>query len=407
MAEIRTLLTLVATFVAMVLNAQHHTVMDESIRTLQVSVNGDKTLPPVITMGRSSTVDIEWDQLSHTYHRYTYHLQYCDRMWEPADELFESDWLAGINDLPVEDYRTSFNTSQLYTHYHLSLPNKDVSMRLSGNYKVEIREDDECVIEVQLCVAEKAMPLSVQCSPNTDIDFQKNHQQLTIGVNYNGIKVVDPDDQLYMRVVQNRRWDERVEDVHPNIRKATGMEFTHQRALIFEGGNEFHKFELLDVHKPGMGIDYMRWYDPWWHVTLNETHPARAYVSDEDVNGAFYIRRNWDEDNDIMAEYVLVHFILRTTPLYNGGNVYVSGQWTQGEKSERYRMDYDEELGIYEKAILMKQGYYNYEYIQDNGSTSRTMGSFYQTENEYQILLYYREQGGRSDRLVGYALVHS
>ena len=185
------------------------------------------------------------------------------------------------------------------------------------------------------------------------------------------------------------------------------MEFSHHRGLIFEAGNEFHKFELLDVHKPGMGIDFMRWYDPWWHVTLEEQHPGRAYVYDEDLNGAFFIRRNWDEDNDILAEYVIVHFILKTTPLYATGDVYVSGQWSQGEKSEEYRMEYDEALGVYEKAVLLKQGYYSYEFIQSNGSTARTMGSFYQTENEYQILLYYREQGGRYDRLVGYALVHS
>ena len=89
------------------------------------------------------------------------------------------------------------------------------------------------------------------------------------------------------------------------------------------------------------------------------------------------------------------------------GDVYVSGQWSQGEKSEEYRMEYDDALGVYEKAVLLKQGYYSYEFIQSNGSTARTMGSFYQTENEYQILLYYREQGGRYDRLVGYALVHS
>ena len=407
MARVRSLLTAVFLLCTLPHFAQHHTVLDETIRTLQVSINDDRTLPPVITLGKNTTLHIDWDQLSHTYHRYTYHIQHCDKNWEPSNELFESDWLSGLNDLPVDNYRTSFNTSQLYTHYQLSIPNKDVQPRLSGNYKLEIREDDECVIEVQFCVVDKVMPISVGCSSNTDIDFQKNHQQLTVGVNYNGVRVVDVDEQLYMRVIQNRHWDERVEGIYPNIRKATGMEFSHHRGLIFEAGNEFHKFELLDVHKPGLGIDYIRWYDPWWHITLNEDRPARAYVSDEDQNGTFVIRRNWDEDNDIMAEYVIVHFSLKTTPLTNSGDVYVSGQWTLGEKSEEYRMDYNMDLGIYEKGILMKQGYYNYEYIQSNGSTSRTMGSFYQTENEYQILLYYREQGGRYDRLVGYALVHS
>lgn len=407
MAGIRSLLTAVFLLCTLPHFAQHHTVMDETIRTLQVSINDDRTLPPVITLGKNTTLHIDWDQLSHTYHRYTYHIQHCDKNWEPSDELFESDWLSGVNGLPVEDYRTSFNTSQLYTHYHLALPNENTRVRLSGNYKVEIREDDVPVLEVQFCAVEKTMPITVKCSSNTDIDFQKNHQQLTVGINYNGIRIIDVDEQLYMRVIQNRHWDERVEGVRPNIRKSTGVEFSHHRGLIFEAGNEFHKFELLDVHKPGMGIDFMRWYDPWWHVTLEEQHPGRAYVYDEDLNGAFFIRRNWDEDNDIMAEYVIVHFILKTTPLYATGDVYVSGQWSQGEKSEEYRMEYDDALGVYEKAVLLKQGYYSYEFIQSNGSTARTMGSFYQTENEYQILLYYREQGGRYDRLVGYALVHS
>lgn len=407
MAGIRTLLLTASLMLTVALAAQHHTVMDETIRTLQVSVNDDRTLPPVITMGKRAVLNIDWDQLSHTYHRYTYHLQHCDKNWAPTDELFESDWLEGTNGLPVEDYRTSFNTSQIYTHYHLELPNENVTLRLSGNYRMEIHDGEEVVAEVQFCMVEKKMPISVECTGNTDIDFQKEHQQLNVRVSYNGLPVVDADEQVYMRVIQNRHWDERVEGLTPNVRKSTGIEFNHHRGLIFEGGSEFHKFELLDVHKPGLGIDYMRWYDPWWHVTLNEQHPARAYISDEDQNGAFFIRRNWDEDNNIMAEYVIVHFILKSTPLTRSGDVYISGQWSYGEKSEEYRMEYDETLGIYEKAVMLKQGYYNYEFIQEDGSTKRTMGSFHQTENEYQVLIYYREQGGRYDRLVGYATVHS
>lgn len=393
--------------------AQTCNVYDSNIRSLQIKVNGSPLPPPVITLGRSGHITIGWDELSHNYHRYLYRVEHCDRNWQPSEGIFESDYLAGSNNLPVEDYATSFNTSQLYTHYSLTLPNENTAMRLSGNYRVRIFCDDDdadhdfCVLEAQFCITEKSMGISASVSGNTDIDFQQTHQQLSIGLNYNGMQVIDPEEQLYLRVLQNRRWDNRKEGISPNIRKTTGVEYRHHRGLIFDAGNEFHRFEILNVHRSGLNVDRLRWFDPFWHTVLNENRPPNAYITDEDHNGAFVIRHEDDEDNDIMADYTFVHFTLRTTPLTRNGDVYVSGWWAMPEFADEYRMEYNEHDGVYEKAILLKQGYYDYQFIQSDGTVGRTMGNFYQTENEYQILLYYRPQGGRYDRLVGYTVVHS
>ena len=56
--------------------------------------------------------------------------------------------------------------------------------------------------------------------------------------------------------------------------------------------------------------------------------------------------------------------------------------------------------------VLLKQGYYSYQFVQEDGATVRTMGDFYETENEYATLVYYKGPGDRTDRLVGYARVY-
>ena len=113
-----------------------HRVYDSNVHTLQVTLNDNPLLPPVLTLGRSAYLRVSWDEMSHDYHRYTYRLQHCTRDWAPSEDLFESDYLHGTNGLPVEDYETSFNTTQIYTHYSLMFPNRDAAPLLSGNYRL-------------------------------------------------------------------------------------------------------------------------------------------------------------------------------------------------------------------------------------------------------------------------------
>lgn len=393
-------------------SAQVQRIFDDMIRTLTVVVDDDPTLPPYIYIGKHQTLEIGWDEMSHDYHRYIYHIQHCNAQWEPSDEIFESDFLAGLNDQLVEDSEKSFNTTQIYTHYSLLLPSKETRVLLSGNYKVQIfREDDDIdedtpVLEAQFCVYEKGASIRTEISSNTDVDFNSSHQQLSLAIGYGALNVVDPQTQLKTVVLQNRRWDTRVQGLVPNIRNSRGIEFTHNRQLIFNAGNEYRRFEILDVHRTAAGVDRMEWYEPFYHASLFADKKSNSYTYIEDQNGVYVLRSADDMDDATTAEYVVVHFFLES-PRLPGGDVYVCGQWTGETFNPSCRMEYDELKHFYHAAILLKQGYYSYQYVQEGGNTKLTTGDFYETENEYTVLVYYREQGGRYDRLVGVSTMHN
>lgn len=390
------------------ISAQTHQAFSHQIQSVQVAVDGNPLLPPMLDMDKHQHVQISWDEMSHDYHRYIYHVQHCQYDWTPSDGIFESDYLSGLNDQPVEDYEKSFNTTQIYTHYQIRFPNPETGLLLSGNYKVLIYEDggskDEPILEARFSVFEKAVSIQTEVSSDTDIDFNKKHQQVSLNLNYGTLPIVDPHQQLHTVVMQNRRWDNRVVNPKANIRNNKGIAFTHCKDLIFPAGNEFHKFEILDVNRAAMGVDKMEWFEPYYHATLFAQVSGRNYRYDEDQNGVAVIRSEDDEDDATTAEYVLVHFILESERL-PGGDVYVCGQWTNGAFDPSCRMKYDDIKKRYEAVVMLKQGYYSYQFVQENSATSRTMGDFYETENEYITLVYFRAQGARTDRLVGYSRV--
>lgn len=391
--------------------AQQSLIFDTShLRSLQLIVDDDVLLPPVVELGKRWSMRIGFDEMSHDYRRFRYHIDHCEADWSVSEDIFESDFLAGLNDQLIEDYEKSFNTTQIYTHYQLLLPNEDVRLLLSGNYRLTVYDEDDedktPLLQTEFCIVDRKLNLTASVSGNTDIDFQQQHQQLTLNIGYGALRVTDPQRELRTFVTQNRRKDMTVE-VKPNLQNSNGVQFNHHRDLIFLGGGECHKFELLDVQRVNMGVDNMRWYDPYYHATLYEEFPTRHYSNEQDQNGAFVMRNSDNEDNETTSEYVFVHFRLKTPPL-PGGPVYVHGNWVNTWPSDEYKMEYNEQDGEYQAAVLLKQGYYDYRFLQienGRGISRYTDGDFYQTENEYTVFVYYREPGGRYDKLVGFATV--
>ena len=408
MKKITVLLSLLCC--ASAITAQRHEILDRQLHTLQVVVNDDPLLPPIMNLGGGNHLEIGFDEFSHEYHRYIYKVEHCNADWSPSTEIFESDYMNGFNGEPIEDYEKSFNTTVLYTHYSLRIPNENISLKLSGNYKLTVYNDegDEPVPVLTACfsLVEPGVGIGATVSTNTDIDFNKSHQQVDFSVNYGLVKVIDPHRELKTVVMQNRRWDNCVVNPKPNIQAANKIEFTHNRQLIFPAGNEYHKFEILDVHIPTLNVDRMELFDPYYHATLYPNQTARNYLYDEDQNGAFIIRNSDDEDVATTCDYVFTHFTLKS-PQLPGGEVYLNGEWTYNRFIPEYRMTYNRETQADEATALLKQGYYNYNYLfvpdgETQGNSGRTDGNFYETENEYIILVYHRPNGGRYDKLVGY-----
>ena len=383
-----------------------HKILHPQIKSLQAVVNQDFMSPAVLRLGTDDVLHIAFDELSHNYHRYTYTLERCEADWTPAQGLFESDWLEGFNAIVIDDHEPSINTIVPYTHYQLQIPNDQCRLKMSGNYRLYIIDDEqqEQVACVEFMVTEQNMSLFMEATTNTDIDLNTSHQQLDITLNYGNLVVTNPQEQIRMVVRQNDRDDNFRRDVPPTFINHNGLRWQHCRPLIFEAGNEYRKYEVLDPSHPTMGIDYIRWDGEQYQVFPFISEPRPHYIYDEDSNGAFYIRNSDNVENDIASEYVWVNYRLKS-PVLPSGRILIQGHWTT-EAPETYEMTYDATTRLYTASILQKQGYYSYQYLwQDNDGRQQFLpseGSFYQTENRYQCYIYYKGTEDRTWRLVSY-----
>ena len=394
--------------------AQRHEIFSNRIATLQVVAGSDWLSPPIIPLRGNVPIHISFDELSHTYQRYVYKIEHCEADWSVSQELFESDYLEGFaSGNPIDDVVESINTNVLYTHYSIRIPNEYCQLKMSGNYRLTVYDDnndDEPVLTACFMVVEPLMGVALGMTTNTDIDINHAHQQVSMDVNYSGINVNNPQQQIKTVVMQNGRWDNARINTLPQYTMPDGLRWEHNRHLIFEAGNEYRKFEVLDVDHPTMGVDQIEWDGRDYLVHLFPDTPRPNYLYDEDANGAFYIRNSDNIENDRMTDYVLVNFLIPNVPRMDG-EVYINGAWTNDRFLPRYRMQYDEEKCCYHATVQLKQGYYSYQYllVRPDGSITPmpTEGSYHQTENSYQALVYYKEQGGRTDRLVGYQQIRN
>ena len=403
----RGIVAAIAMMMAGTMNAKH-IIYDQTIKSLQAVVNQDWLSPAVMRLHSDDVLNVSFDELSHDYHRYIYRVEHCEADWTSSTSLFDSDWLEGFNNNPIDDYDRSVNTTVNYTHYKFQIPNDRMRLRLSGNYRIHIydNEDDEReVITVDFCITEQSMPLAMTITTNTDIDTNVSHQQVSLAVNYGVARVTDPANQLRVVVMQNGREDNWKVNPKPTILSGSGAEWQHSRELIFDAGNEYRKYEVLDVSHPTMGIDHIHWNGEGYEVYPFIDEPRPHYLYDEDANGSFFIRNSDNWQIETTCEYVWVMYRMKCQELL-AGKMIIDGWWTTDDDRNTYEMTYDKNAGMYTAKVLQKQGYYSYQYLwqHPDGSvhTAPSEGSFYQTENRYQALVYYRGINDQTWRLTAF-----
>ncbi len=395
---------------AVPLHAQRSVIANARIASLQVMVGDRWQSMPVARLGEEQ-IRIAFDDMTHDLHRYTYTITHCDADWSESQGLFASDYLEGFNEeLTIEDSQQSVNTNYLYTHYQLSIPNADCRLTMSGNYKLTVFDDD-CghlpMFTACFMVVDEQMTVSMFYFSNTDVDVNRSHQQVALSVMYGQVRITDPKRQLKTVVLQNGRWDNAVINPVADFVSAEGLQYRHNRLLIFDGGNEYRKFELLDLDHVTMGLDEILWDGHDFHAYVFPDQPRPSYVYDEGPKGGFYIRNSDNQENDFASDYAWVHFRL-DAPLQQG-DVYLNADWTHDSFLPTYQMTYDIDAHCYRGNALLKQGYYSYQYLvlRSDGTTAPVLseGNFFQTSNTYQALVYYRGVGERADRLLGYGEV--
>ena len=409
MKRLRSIITLALVCITLSVCAQVNVSFVDNIRTIQVQVNGKWGEPPVMLLGNGQYVEISFDDLQHNYERYTYRITHCNADWEPS-QLYTGDYMTGINGSTIIDtYEQSVNTEMLYNHYSFRLPNKNHRLLLSGNYKVDIYEEndnEDPAATACFSIIEPIVGIDLTISANTDIDTYQSHQQVEFNINYQTLTTSNPESELIPIVMQNRRWDNKVSNLKPSYLRPNQLVYNHNRALIFDAGSEFRRFEILNRYVPTMRVDKMKFEEPYYHAYIFVDLPTKSYKYDQDQNGRFFIRNSDDYDNDTESDYFITHFVLKSPQLADG-DLYLYGDLTFNMFWEDNKMEYNLLDHQYEISIPLKQGSYNYQYLFVSngtgiGKTGPTEGNFFETENEYCVYVYHRPFGGRYDKLVGF-----
>uniref|UniRef100_UPI0027E3456D type IX secretion system plug protein n=1 Tax=Prevotella sp. TaxID=59823 RepID=UPI0027E3456D len=308
----------------------------------------------------------------------------------------------------IDNAEESINTNTLYTHYSFSIPNERCRPKISGNYRLTVYDENEgdTIFTACFMVVDPLINVSMQVTSNTDIDTNKSHQQVAMTVGYPSLRITNPSEEIKTVVLQNGDWNDARRNVPSQYQMVDGMKWQHNKALIFNGGNEYRKFEILSVSNPTLGIEDTWWDGSQYRARVWTDLPRPSYTYDEDANGAFYIRNSDNIENDRASEYVVVEFRLQAPR--QRGDVYINGAWTNNQYIPQYLMTYNEIDKMYEAKVRLKQGYYSYRYVvvdNDKPQPVTSEGNFFQTENTYQALVYYRAIGQRTDLLSGYCEV--
>ena len=372
---------------------------------------------PVLRMGGDEALDVSFDQLSHEVHYYTYTLRHLDYDWT-ADDLSSQEYLSGSLTMEITDIATSITTQQPYTHYRFTFPNEDMQPTISGNYVLIIYEDNDpekIVATACFSMVERGATIKANVRGNTDIEYSGRYQQLDVEVDL-GTPYSTMDARFSALVVeQNNRKDNMVVSTKPTFIEPQRLRWQNNRALIFEGGNEYRHFDISSEYFMGQGVN---------HISFDHSVPAEAlrcsgyhaylfedelrtngYIYNEDANGRYVINREKRDDDDVEADYMWVHWILPANQWLDGG-VYIVGDVFGNSLSPQTRMQYDEKHGAYTFSAYLKQGGYEWLYLFYNtragagASSERVEGSYWQTRNAYRLMYYYRGLSDRYTRLL-------
>lgn len=386
-------------------------IFNEKIKTVQLFKEGWNLSYPVIKLNSNEKLNLHFDLLDDQAETYYYTFIHCDKDWKKSD-IFPNDYLDGYAENPIEDYETSFNTTVGYFHYKLSFPNDKVRLKLSGNYILIVYPIDkpgEPAITQRFIITEDAVKINVSAHRPLMTKDNNTHQQVDFTVNYTGLDINDPFRNVYAFILQNGRWNNAKRNLIPDFYGNNELKYNSlSDKNIFMGGNEYRYFDIKSIRYQTEYVQKIDFAAPNYNVYLypSENREFKPYFYWQDFNGKYYIAIQEGQKPDIDADYVYVYFTLPSKQMISGGKMYISGNLNNWAFNKNNLMTYNSEKGEYECTMLLKQGWYNYEFVfmRDgtfDGTATIFEGSHYETENDYLVLIYYRNSRDRYDRAIG------
>ncbi|CAN5231423.1 DUF5103 domain-containing protein [soil metagenome] len=381
------------------------------IKSIEFSGNSGIKGNPVIALGE--TLTLRFDDIIGDEADYYYTIEHFNYDWTPS-ALVKSEYLAGFDNVRILNYSNSYNTLQPYTHYDLNIPNRDTrGLRVSGNYIINIYNNTkELVFSRRFMVYQPLVQVPTAIKRSRDLKFINQKQTVNFSVISPDMVLRNPDRTVKVMILQNHDLKSAITNVSPQYSLGNELIYRYDQPTSFWAGNEYLKFDSKDVRAPTVHIGRIELRDIYHHFLFTDrSRESDPYTYNPDVNGQFVVRTLQGQNSNIEAEYVWTHFTLQNYDALDGAQLHLYGAFNNFELDDSTMMKYNPDSGFYENALLFKQGYYDYTYVlltpEGMIAPGYISGNFEKTENEYTVLVYYRDIGARYDKIIGVGSANS
>jgi len=383
-------------------------ILKENIKTVLLHRDGWDLSPPLLKFDTDEKLLLSFDDLEADGKEYMYTIIHCDANWQPS-ALEQYEYIDGYYEDYIYEFQYSLNTIVSYTHYELLFPTVDLKPKLSGNYvlKVFMENEDSLYFTRRFMIVDQKVNIEGRVKQATDYADKKYKQEVDFEIN-SSIQIVNPYRDLNVTIVQNGRWDNTILNLKPKMVVGQTYDFNYDYENVFDGGNEFRNFDIKSLNYYTEYLAKIDYTHDGYQVTLKEGEKRsfKNYRSEDDINGQLKIKTEDQDLTEIRSEYVNVHFTLPYAAPLIDGDIFIIGAITDWNFSDESKMIYDYKKMAYTKTMLLKQGYYNYQYIlknrnEEKGDVGFIEGNHWETRNEYTILVYYRNIGDDFDSLIG------
>lgn len=384
-----------------------------NIKTVSFRQNNENVYP-FFRLGEP--FQFTFDDLFGNEANYYYSLTHCNYNWTPSSQLTINDYIEGFDNQRIQSYQNSFNTLQIFSRYTLSFPNKFTRILLSGNYILKIlNEDREVVFTRKFIVYEDRVSVPLQIKRTRSMEHRAEKHNLDFSIKSQGITFQSPLQNVKVALFQNGRFDNAIYNIKPQYTIGNDLIYKYDKETQFWAGNEYLYFDNKDIRNAVNNVLRVTAGEIYNNILYtNNARANKPYTYFPDIDGNFIVNniRLNVEDVNLESDYAWIFFSLSAPAYFGKEDIYVCGMFNNYAKTEEYKMDYNEETAMYEKAIMIKQGFTNYMYVAADkrgviNEEDAVDGNFYQTENDYTILVYYRRNSERYDRVIGIGSANS
>ncbi|MFV5684080.1 DUF5103 domain-containing protein [Flavobacterium sp. GB2R13] len=382
-----------------------------NIKTISF-VQNDQNVIPIFKLGEG--FQLQFDDLFGNEADYYYEITHCDYNWKPTD-IPKSEYLRGFDNQRISDYSNSFNALQLYSHYRLAIPNQFTQLLISGNYILKILNNNkEAVFSRKFILYEDVVTIPIQIKRARTVSNLEFKHNLEFTIKSSTLTFQNPLKNVKVVLLQNGQFNDAITNIVPQYTIGNDLIYKYDTQTQFWAGNEFLYFENKDIRAANNNVARVDSNNEIYssYLYTNNARTNFPYSLTQDVNGNFVVKNLNATNNEIEADYAWVYFSLSAPTFRMNKDIYINGMFNNYNLTPEYKMDYNEKKGLYEKAVLIKQGFTNFQYtIADNKGIidheNAIDGNFYQTENDYSVIVYYRENTGRYDRAIGKGTANS